>query len=114
MPVDVHLLTTISSFLDGMQTNHLQGKELEILHEDTYWRNISKTASYCMPSLLAKSSALSHTTKTLLFADVTKIFSSSAIQETAKYIAKIYRRRFPPKESTPKKNKTTKESTAIT
>jgi hypothetical protein len=59
-------------------------------------------------------SALSHTTKTLLFADVTKIFSSSAIQETAKYIAKIYSRRFPPKESTPKKKKTTKESTAIT
>lgn len=55
MPVDVHLLTTINSFLDGMQNNQLQGKELKILHEDAYWRDLSKTAAYCMPGLLAKS-----------------------------------------------------------
>jgi hypothetical protein len=40
---------------------------------------------------------LSHTAKTELFADIAKLFDADNIEETAKYILRIYKRRFPPK-----------------
>ena len=42
---------------------------------------------------------LSHQTKTQLFADTAKLFDADTITETAKYILKIYKRRFPPKDT---------------
>lgn len=55
MPVDAHLLSEVNSFLDGMVKNHCKGKGLEQLQKQEYWKDLSKTASYCMPGLLASS-----------------------------------------------------------
>ena len=41
---------------------------------------------------------LSHSTKTHVFADTAKLFEADSVTETANFILKIYRRRYPPKE----------------
>ena len=54
MPVDPSLLTDVNIFLHGMAMNHCDGKGLDMLTTDVYWKNISKTASYSTPGIVAK------------------------------------------------------------
>jgi hypothetical protein len=56
----------------------------------------------CCPNYHDIRIGLSHSTKTDLFADISNLFGPSAIQETAKFITKIFNRRFPPKETATK------------
>jgi hypothetical protein len=55
MPVDPRLLTDVNIFLDGMKNNHCKGEGLDILTTTEHWKNLSKTASYSVPGLAAKS-----------------------------------------------------------
>ena len=55
MPVDVCLLTEISQWLDATEKGHGKGKGMDNLMNQGYWRELSKTASYAAPGLLASS-----------------------------------------------------------
>ena len=54
-PVDAKLLTDVNTFLRGMDTTHCKDKGLDLLTGEEYWRSLSKTASYSMPAVLARS-----------------------------------------------------------
>ena len=55
MPVNAHLLTEVNNYLDTMETSHCKDKGLEELQNQEHWQNLSKTALYAIPALLAKS-----------------------------------------------------------
>jgi hypothetical protein len=54
MPVDAKLLTDVNSYLRAMDSSHCKGNGLDILTTEEHWRNLSKTASYCIPGLVSK------------------------------------------------------------
>ena len=55
MPVDVSVLTKVNEWLEAMEKNHSRGEGLEGMKKQDHWRDLSKTASYAIPSMLAKS-----------------------------------------------------------
>jgi hypothetical protein len=96
--------------------NSADSNTLQSLHELPFFDPIVEDEDHVLkecPNYHDLRSSLSHKTKTYLFSDLPELFSTPCIQETSKFILKIYNRRFPPPpkdESTSTKNITPKNS----